>query len=715
MASTSQQRPPQQISGIPSLANAPILAAFRAHARAELLACLDSTPRPSKAGTALVLDPSLSGPLGLVAEVREFREHGVDKIYHLLPEPLTTDCGTVVYCVRPTLRLAEQIAAQIKGLEKGRARHEPPRNYSLCFVPRRSILCEKVLADEGVLELIHVRELPLPFFVLEEDILSLEQPGSFSELFLQSDRSSLHACAQSLARLQALYGRIPIVRGKGECSQVIVRMLERMTAALDDAKDDQAGDPPPKAPVGASAEEVTAAAAAAAAAVAAAAAAAENEADGGKGGGRGGRIGGGGGAASVSGGGSSASQPPQIRELLLIDRDVDLVTPLCTELTYEGLIHQLFGISNGYVDLEPEVVSGEAPKASSERVSAQGGKLIKKELNNNDPLYKMIRNLNFGELGPLLNRLARGVHEGYEERHQAQTVSQIRDYMKKLSRLQQEHKSLATHVALAERIQRVTKEASFHKRLECEQDAVSTGTCSTEAEGLIEELCLSDTPLPSVLRLLCLLSILGNGLKAKTLTSLQSELHHAYGHERLALTWPALTKIGMLKKHETRSHWLSLKKSLRLVVDAQPEHDLGEEPADLAYVYAGYAPLSVRLLHAMLAPPQNIDETMKLLPGPYFSQVAPGTEGESPPPPPTAPPPASEAPNADGGGPRPPVTLVVFVGGCTFAEIAALRWLGRNGTPRREYLIATTHICNGDTLIEGLITACENGLEKLDS
>ena len=83
--------------------------------------------------------------------------------------------------------------------------------------------------------------------------------------------------------------------------------------------------------------------------------------------------------------------------------------------------------------------------------------------------------------------------------------------------------------------------------------------------------------------------------------------------------------------------------------------------------------------------------------------------------PPTAPPPASEAPNADGGGPRPPVTLVVCVGGCTFAEIAALRWLGRNGTPRREYLIATTHICNGDTLIEGLITACENGLEKLDS
>ena len=33
--------------------------------------------------------------------------------------------------------------------------------------------------------------------------------------------------------------------------------------------------------------------------------------------------------------------PPQIGQLLLIDRDIDLYTPLCTELTYEGLIHQV--------------------------------------------------------------------------------------------------------------------------------------------------------------------------------------------------------------------------------------------------------------------------------------------------------------------------------------------------------------------------------------
>ena len=38
--------------------------------------------------------------------------------------------------------------------------------------------------------------------------------------------------------------------------------------------------------------------------------------------------------------------------LILIDREVDLVTPLCTQLTYEGLIDEALGIRNGIVQLE---------------------------------------------------------------------------------------------------------------------------------------------------------------------------------------------------------------------------------------------------------------------------------------------------------------------------------------------------------------------------
>ena len=33
--------------------------------------------------------------------------------------------------------------------------------------------------------------------------------------------------------------------------------------------------------------------------------------------------------------------------------------------------------------------------------------------------------------------------------------------------------------------------------------------------------------------------------------------------------------------------WLQLKKALRLVIVAMPDHELGAEPPDFAYVYAG--------------------------------------------------------------------------------------------------------------------------------
>lgn len=37
---------------------------------------------------------------------------------------------------------------------------------------------------------------------------------------------------------------------------------------------------------------------------------------------------------------------PQIDNLVIIDRTVDLLTPMLTQLTYEGLIDELYGINN---------------------------------------------------------------------------------------------------------------------------------------------------------------------------------------------------------------------------------------------------------------------------------------------------------------------------------------------------------------------------------
>lgn len=49
------------------------------------------------------------------------------------------------------------------------------------------------------------------------------------------------------------------------------------------------------------------------------------------------------------------------------------------------------------------------------------------------------------------------------------------------------------------------------------------------------------------------------------------------------------------------------------------------------------------------------------------------------------------------------MTLVFFLGGVTFAEIAALRFLSQLEDGGTEYVIATTKLMNGATWIQSLM------------
>ena len=217
-----------------------------------------------------------------------------------------------------------------------------------------------------------------------------------------------------------------------------------------------------------------------------------------------------------------------------------------------------------------------------------------------------------------------------------------------------------------------------------------------------------EEPLPSVLRLACLLSLVSNGLKPKSLAALQTELLHGYGYERVAHTLPALQKLGLLKRDEGRSGWPALRKALQLVSDEPPEEqEAGDEPKEMGYVYSGYAPLSVRLLQLMSRPGWAArEEALKGLPGKLFEAAQP-----------------AQSARRDAGAPEPPaapaaapprVTLVFFVGGCTYAELAAVRWMGRHESPPRQYVVGTTHLCNGDQLLASLVHSFDNNLKRLD-
>ncbi|XP_034728218.1 vacuolar protein sorting-associated protein 33A, partial [Etheostoma cragini] len=113
-----------------------------------------------------------------------------------------------------------------------------------------------------------------------------------------------------------------------------------------------------------------------------------------------------------------------------------------------------------------------------------------------------------------------------------------------------------------------------------------------------------------------------------------------------------------------------------------------QSPNDISYVYSGYAPLSVRLTQVLARPGwRSIEEVLKMLPGPHFEERQQL--------------PAGLHKKRQQGENR--TTLVFFLGGVSYAEIAALRFLSQMEDSGMEYIIATTKLLNGTTWIKSLM------------
>jgi hypothetical protein len=56
--------------------------------------------------------------------------------------------------------------------------------FSIFWVPRRTLVSNNILESAGIIGDVSIAELPLYFFPLEQDVLSLELDDSFADLYL---------------------------------------------------------------------------------------------------------------------------------------------------------------------------------------------------------------------------------------------------------------------------------------------------------------------------------------------------------------------------------------------------------------------------------------------------------------------------------------------------------------------------------------------------
>jgi vacuolar protein sorting-associated protein 33A len=419
-----------------------------------------------------------------------------------------------------------------------------------------------------------------------------------------------------------------------------------------------------------------------------------------------------------------------IENLIIIDREVDLGTVLLTQLTYEGLIDEFVGIKNNQADVDSAIVGTAVPHVSqgpSSPSQATPKQALKRkiQLDSSDQLFDQLRDANFAIVGDILKKVARRLESDYESRHSAKTTSELREFVNKLPAYQLEHQSLKVHTNLAEDIMRQTRSDIFRKVLEVQQYNAA-GSDPTSHHDAIEELIARDVPLKTILRLLCLESCISGGLRTRDLENFKRQILQAYGYEHL-LTFRALEKMELLQPRSsatamllpgggaspgTKTNYNYLRKNLRLVVEEVSE----QNPQDIAYVYSGFAPLSVRLVQCVLQKPYilsltksgaapvivnsastvspgwlGFEDVVKGARGAAFSVVQKGDEKIAR---------ARQTLSGSGGA---KTVYVFFLGGITFTEIAALRFIARQEARQRKIIICTTSIISGDRMMEAAI------------
>ncbi len=182
----------------------------------------------------------------------------------------------------------------------------------------------------------------------------------------------------------------------------------------------------------------------------------------------------------------------------------------------------------------------------------------------------------------------------------------------------------------------------------------------------------------NLLRMLCLDNAVHSGIKNKLLEQIKKDFINIYGFEYLFLLHN-LEKVGLIKVLDGQNFYNEANKKLQLIYGSVNLN----EPNDIAYAYIGYAPITIRLIEKGIAQGGwgSIKDILKKIPG---ESSYPTDESE-----------------IFGNNIDKQFILVVFIGGMTYGELAAIRLLNKKNR-NKKFIIITTGIINSKKIFKSL-------------
>lgn len=180
--------------------------------------------------------------------------------------------------------------------------------------------------------------------------------------------------------------------------------------------------------------------------------------------------------------------------LLILDRRDDPITPLLTQWTYQAMVHELLGISNGRVDLSsvPDVRSELKEIALSQ---------------DQDPFFKKNMYQNFGDLGGNIKEYVEQYQSRTKSSMQIESIADMKRFVEDYPEFRKLSGNVSKHVALVGELSRRVGEDSLLDVSELEQSLVCNDNHTSDLRTLQKLLQIPTIPAENKLRLVALYAI----------------------------------------------------------------------------------------------------------------------------------------------------------------------------------------------------------------
>lgn len=239
-----------------------------------------------------------------------------------------------------------------------------PLYHRIVYLPQPTAIVQKMWSGLASTTSVSIHKLQLDLFPLESDVLSLEYTYAMKETEVDRVPSTLiTTVARSLLKIQDVVGTIPRVQSLGPLGEEVVHKMMALRV-----------------------EEHLALSSP-----------------------------------------STSDDASEVDAMIIMDRKVDLVTPMVTPLTYEGLLDDVVGIDSGFIKVDVNILNPDEETQTKEIVSLA--------VTGSDTLYAEVRDQHVEKFGSFLQNQAKALresHANFTNKEKKKDLSEIHQFVKQI-------------------------------------------------------------------------------------------------------------------------------------------------------------------------------------------------------------------------------------------------------------------------------------------